>query len=63
MALHFTEVRFASLLSGGVTTMAVINPPEMALANRTSLALYGCQDYCIEKTTPAFVMTTNKNAS
>ena len=23
-----TEVRFASLLSGGFTTMAVINPPE-----------------------------------
>ena len=37
MALHITEVRFASLLSGGVTTMAVINPPEMALANRTTL--------------------------
>ena len=25
---HCTDVRFASLLSGGFTTMAVINPPE-----------------------------------
>jgi hypothetical protein len=30
-------VRFASLLSGGFTTMAVINPPEKKLANRTSV--------------------------
>jgi hypothetical protein len=28
-------VRFASLLSGGFTTMAVINPTEKKLANRT----------------------------
>ena len=28
-----TEVRFASWLSGGFTTMAVINPPERKLAN------------------------------
>ena len=28
-----TEVRFASLLSGGFTTMAVIHPPEKKLAN------------------------------
>ena len=27
-ALHCTEVRFASFLSGGFTTMAVINPTE-----------------------------------
>ena len=32
-----TEVRFASLLSGGFTSMAVINPPEKKLANRTSM--------------------------
>ena len=32
-----TEVRFGSLLSGGFTTMAVINPPEKKLANRTSM--------------------------
>ena len=32
-----TEVRFASLLSSGFTTMAVINPPEKNLANRTSV--------------------------
>ena len=34
---QFTEVRFASLLSGGFTTMAVINPPEKKLANSTSV--------------------------
>ena len=34
-----TEVRFASLLSGGFTTMAVINPPEKNLANRTSVQM------------------------
>ena len=32
-----TEVRFASFLSGGFTTMAVINPPERKLAKRISL--------------------------
>ena len=32
-----TEVRFASLLFGGFTTMAVINPPEKKLTNRTSV--------------------------
>ena len=31
-----TEVRFASFLSGGFTTMAVINPPAWKVANRTS---------------------------
>ena len=34
---HCTEVRFASLLSGRFTTMAVINPPETELVNRTSV--------------------------
>ena len=32
-----TEVRFASLFSGGFTIMAVINPPEKKQANRTSV--------------------------
>jgi hypothetical protein len=32
-----TEVHFASFLSGGFTTMAVINPPERKLAKRTSV--------------------------
>jgi hypothetical protein len=32
-----TEVRFAILLFGGFTTMAVIHPPEKKLANRTSV--------------------------
>jgi hypothetical protein len=35
--LHRTEVRFASFLSDGFTTMAVINPPESKLAKRTSV--------------------------
>ena len=36
---HFTEVRFASFLSGGFTTMAVINPPKRKLEKRTSVHL------------------------
>ena len=36
-SLHCTHVRFASFLSGGFTTMAVINPPERKLAKRTSV--------------------------
>ena len=34
---QFTAVRFASFLSGGFTTMAVINPPEKRLTKRTSV--------------------------
>ena len=34
---HCTEVRFASLLSGGFITAIVVNPPEMKLAKRTSV--------------------------
>ena len=34
---HCTEVCFASFLSGGITTMAVINPLEKKLAKRTSV--------------------------
>ena len=34
---HCTDVRFASFLSGGFITMAVINPPDWKLANRTSV--------------------------
>ena len=33
--MQCTELRFASLLSGGFTTMTVINPPDWKLANRT----------------------------
>ena len=32
-----TELRYVSLLSGGFTTMAVINPPEKKLAKPTSV--------------------------
>jgi hypothetical protein len=35
--LHCTEVRFASILSGGFTTMAVIGPPERKLAKCPSV--------------------------
>ena len=34
---HCTEVCFASFLSGIFTPMAVINPPEKKLTNRTSV--------------------------
>ena len=36
IAIH-TEVRFATLLYGGFTTMAVINPQEKKLAERNSV--------------------------
>ena len=32
---QYKEVHFASFLSGGFTTMAVINPPERELVKRT----------------------------
>ena len=38
---HCTEVRFASLLSGGFTAMAVINTPENKLEKRTSVQWLG----------------------
>ena len=34
---HCTEVRFASLFSGGFITAIVVNPPERKLAKRTSV--------------------------
>ena len=34
---NHTKVHFASLLSGEITTMAVINPLERKLAKRTSV--------------------------
>ena len=37
VANHCPEVHFASFLSGGFTTMAVINPPERKLVKRTSV--------------------------
>ena len=37
VSIHSTEVRFASFLSGGFTTMAVMNPPEKKLEKRTSV--------------------------
>ena len=35
--MQCTEVRFASFLSGGFTTIAVINPLEMKLTKQTSV--------------------------
>jgi hypothetical protein len=37
-----TKVRFASLLSGGFTTIAVINQPEKKLAKFSSQWIYYC---------------------
>jgi hypothetical protein len=37
----FTEVRFARFLSGGFTTMAVMNPTERKLAIHTSVECSG----------------------
>ena len=34
-------MRFTSFLSGGFTTMAVINPPEKKLAKHTSVQWWG----------------------
>ena len=34
---HYTEVCFASFLSGGFITAIVVNPPERKLAKRTSV--------------------------
>ena len=36
-----TEVHFACFLSGGLTTMAVINPPERKLAKYTFVQCSG----------------------
>ena len=35
--MQFTEVRFASFLSGGFIPAIVVNPPERKLAKRTSV--------------------------
>ena len=40
-ALHSAEVRFVSFLSGGFTTMAVINPAERKMAKRTHVQWSG----------------------
>ena len=42
-SLQCTEVRFASFLSGGFTTMAVMNPPENKLEKRTYSSLNICK--------------------
>ena len=41
--MHCTEVRFASFLSGGFTTMAVMNPPETKLDKCTSVHWSTCK--------------------
>ena len=53
---HCAEVRFASCLSGGYTTItAVINPPERRLAKCTSVHC------CINWSKHAVIMTTKKH--
>ena len=44
-AVHCTKVRFASFLSGGFTTMAVINPPKSKLAKCTSVHWFVWKPY------------------
>ena len=39
--LQCTDMRFASFLSGGFTTMAVMNPPEKKLEKCTSVQYVG----------------------
>ena len=43
MTLHYTEVRFASFLSGGFITAIVVNLLERKLIKRTSVQ---CALYC-----------------
>ena len=43
ISLHCTDVRFAFFLSGGFTTMAVINPPERKLPKPTSVQWFDGQ--------------------
>ena len=50
-----TEVRFASFLSGGFTTMAVMNPPEKKLEKCTSVQCSGVEGYIIEDIKMAMV--------
>ena len=52
-----TEVRFASWLPGGFTTMAVINPPERKLTNRTSV------DWSESSMLPFFKKNKNQSKS
>ena len=40
MSHHCTDMRFDSFLTGGFTTMAVMNPPEKKLEKRTSVHWY-----------------------
>ena len=42
---HFTEMRFASLLSGGFITMTVVNPPEMKLAKCPNAKVWNLEEF------------------
>ena len=44
--IQYTKVRFASFLSGGFTTMTVINPPERKLSKRTSVQCFAHSTLC-----------------
>ena len=43
VSLLYTEVRFDSFLSGGFTTIEVINPPERKLAKKRTSVLWFVQ--------------------
>ena len=46
---QYTKVRFASFLSGGFTTMAVIKPPERKLLKHTSVQYLTLLDLTLEQ--------------
>ena len=47
---HYTEVRFASFLSGGFTTMAMIDKPEKKLAKATLCTIEFLERFMIAHT-------------
>ena len=51
-SVHCTEVCFVSFLSGGFTTLAVTNPPEMKLAKHTSVHCFKFLTQALTKDRP-----------
>ena len=47
---HYTEVRFASFLSSGFTTVAMINKPEKKLANASLCTIEFLERFMIAHT-------------
>ena len=57
--VQYTEVRFASFLSGGFITAIVLNPPESELAKRTSVQWFDCTECIAQTTVSAYVFIQN----